>query len=1317
MSYHRATRRATAHGATFLSLATLLLFATLAATTATAAESAVRAKCSNRLPQVLDVALPYPEDANVDGAREPLEAITTRWHRGSQLRCPVRPLQVNVAFGSDYQILDWLDRGEVDVGVVSTLSHHLLRRDAIDLLPVPLQAPDDDACEPTPRGLEERVPPTLPGLDERAARFRAHNITGAATGVGETVEGGATEALFEELLGECLEAALADGDRDDPRAHHRPQSGLRLVLPSHLSTVGFLEPIRKAKGWLTEEAQRKRLDEHVEALSPQRAEHERQRIDDRFWEALLGRSCFHFDTARARGDDKPEDPVCPLHVRRDVPPPATEIEIVAVPLDKAATGEDGGDFLPPPAAYGTEQARGFRDHLMIRRSAFESVFRATGDDEAEESRPRLPPELERLFGSAGDGRSATAARVPPPFRSHLQPEPYYDTRTFAFSLDESVALLRQHQRTSERTQLALVLPGGGVKAAYQTKLLDHLYATGELRNYRLGVGERADDDGPLDVVYVIGTSGGALIGYFVARLGPDGPFALSDILWDKDPADGEAHRDLVDSGDIFPFNDLPRYLSLVAILFVLLAFVAVASLRGRGWLSPDRAGAAAPPAAPRALRVALLLPLFLVVAATPFLVRWVNGEASLEHVPEFEGLLFAVLLVVSMFADHCVVYGAEEERRERFTDTWISPALLVVLGLTLLALPALARWFPGLEGMLADNVTAGVAAVVLGLPIAGLALGVTRLADAERRHLEPLYWLAGFLVGLVTAWLVLQLLGRLGLLHLFDRLPLIFFGLFAVLGFIVVQRRLRAWQERRAARGDDAADDWIDRALASRAVHRGLEWHRHRTTQRILSLLPLVAACLLILDFTRPPAQVFVTTPIHRLPFAVSRLVTPFGGFAVCVGALLVVVGLVLHLHRRANRYTLSGVRAFVDAALVLILSFAGAVYLALLAASRIPWFEITLFELTVGFWKGLLTFSFLFAWALLAWARWAGERNRAARWANGALRYLASRHPNSRLVGRRFLRLGLVAIGGLVWWNLVLAPGFYGNEIARDYLVAAAARFDNRFAEEHPGATNRLTAKLLTPANALEVDGTRYILAVPGEEPCPTIRQPPGSGSVWHYFQVVPEDADAESEPPCRLVSLPGTDGVATDGGKRDLTLLEAAVFASGSPFPIFPAHRIGFGDGGSKEALVDGGYTNLVPVDAATDVGAEQVLIVNSSHPLPRGGERTDPPTGPLVDNFLRLPGFLYERAQQIDRRSRAGLFVVSLSPAPQADWPLLTDFRSEVVERMWAAAEQDLDERIGMVESWGPPRFLLSLRVEGQRPTTIPEDPCAPAPAPSR
>ena len=1265
---------------TFFATALVSLLPTVpgAAQPATDLATAPVADCSSPLPQVLDVALPYAPGAEVDAAERSLRPIAQRWYDRAAL-CPGRPLQVNVAFGSDYQILDWLDRGRVEVGVVSTLALHLLQRDGIDLVPVPTPSPSPADSETRP-----------PWLEESAALFRSSDITGAATGVArERRYGEASRRDFEQLLEESWRAALSEDG--EPGAHRVPESGLRLVLPSHLSTVGFLVPIGEAERWL-----RPRLDDHLAAKSRRPAEREGERLDDRFWEALFARSCFHFGDTRGA-----EGAVCPLPNGRRVPVPATEVEVVAVP-----PGSHAEATVPAATAYDSQPVA-YRDHLVIRRSALESIFRPPSLEEAVAARlPRLPAHLGRLFGRAAGlagGDATPAAKVPPSFRSHLQPEPYYDTRTFAFGIAETTHLLRLHQRTSGRPQLALVLPGGGVKAAYQSKLLDHLYGTGQLVNYRLRSGESAAD-GRLGVVYVIGTSGGALIGYFVARLGPQGPYDLSEILWDKDPELGPAHRDLVDSSDIFPFSDLPRYASLVTIVLVLFGCLALASMRHNGWLSPDRQDAGAadgePPAEsplPRSPRYALLVPLALVVATTPMLVRWVNGEASLEQVPEFEGFFFAVLLVLAMFADQCVVHAGSGHRTPGQPETWVSPTFLVVVGLTLLALPALGRWFAGLELMLAEPVSAGVAYYVLGLLIAGFALGIVERAVGDARR-EPLWWLLGLVIGTAASYLFLRLLGA-RVLGVLDDLPLFIAGLFAVPVVVLIQRLGRAWRAKRARRGS-GEETWIDRALRSRAAGSGQRWAERRAAQRVISLLPVAFACLLILDFTRPPAEVFVSTPLAELPFATSKLDTLLGGFAVCIGALLVVVGLLFDLLRQSNRFHLTSVRRFVNAAILLVLGFAAAVYTLLWIASRFAWFELTLFELTGSFWKGLIGVSLTLAVLLFAVSYFARRRSAAARWLTDALRFLSSRHPNAYLVSRRFLRLGLVAIGGLVWWNVVLAPGFYGNRNARSYLLAAAQRFDNAHAAAHgSGEPNRLTARLLTPANALEVDGTRYILAVPGEEPCPSVRQAPGSGSVWHRFRLLGgDDADAanvDPADPCRTVRLRRSDG----GG--DLNLLEAAVFASGSPFPIFPAHRIGFERGAPKEALVDGGYTNLVPIDAATDVGAEQVLIVNSSHPLPpaEGGERVDLLTGPLVDNFLRLPGFLYERAQQIDRRSRAGLFVVSLSPAPQEDWPLLTDFRSAVVERMWAQAESDLDERIGMVESWGPPRFQLSLRVEGR------------------
>src|SRR5207247_1433093 len=47
--------------------------------------------------------------------------------------CASRP-QINVALGTDYEILDWFGKGLLDVAVVPDVSAHLLREDRLDFV-------------------------------------------------------------------------------------------------------------------------------------------------------------------------------------------------------------------------------------------------------------------------------------------------------------------------------------------------------------------------------------------------------------------------------------------------------------------------------------------------------------------------------------------------------------------------------------------------------------------------------------------------------------------------------------------------------------------------------------------------------------------------------------------------------------------------------------------------------------------------------------------------------------------------------------------------------------------------------------------------------------------------------------------------------------------------------------------------------------------------------------------------------------------------------------------------------------------------------
>jgi hypothetical protein len=353
--------------------------------------------------------------------------------------------------------------------------------------------------------------------------------------------------------------------------------------------------------------------------------------------------------------------------------------------------------------------------------------------------------------------------------------------------------------------------------------------------------------------------------------------------------------------------------------------------------------------------------------------------------------------------------------------------------------------------------------------------------------------------------------------------------------------------------------------------------------------------------------------------------------------------------------------------------------------------------ELTLGFWVWLIVTSFALGFLVVA----AGCRGWLGRWSpSRGLTWLCSYHPNSFVIGRRFFRVAVVTLASFLWWNFVLAPGLYGNAHAREFLATAVSRFEAEYQAANPGGDpHRLTADLLVPANVLERDGTRYFLVLPSDlADCPPVSRKPGSGAQWYTYRIRPKGGP----------SLPPPQGDCLNFSDRPAKAVDEVVFASGSPFPIFPAHLLGLKDksGLHKEALVDGGYSNNEPVDAALSVGAEQALIVESSNPLGPSGTVSGPArwpglTGPLVADMLRIPGFLFERSQQVDRLSRRGLFVVSLSPwRDEADWPPLFDFRRKVVERLRDVADKDLSRRVGLVESWGPPRFQLSVQVGGRR-----------------
>ena len=151
-----------------------------------------------------------------------------------------------------------------------------------------------------------------------------------------------------------------------------------------------------------------------------------------------------------------------------------------------------------------------------------------------------------------------------------------------------------------------------------------------------------------------------------------------------------------------------------------------------------------------------------------------------------------------------------------------------------------------------------------------------------------------------------------------------------------------------------------------------------------------------------------------------------------------------------------------------------------------------------------------------------------------------------------------------------------------------------------------------------------------------------------------------------------------------------QSAVFASGSPFPIFPAVPVP-AEKRTKGLFVDGGYAHRVPIEAACVAQASQILVVENM------ARRDDAPVsdlhsyrvGALAANLGNAFNFLFDRSQELDVQAQKSAMVGTIYP----DWtdpdPFLMDFREPVVRQLRREALGDLNgHRVGRIVSWGPP-----------------------------
>lgn len=1211
--------------------------------------------CRSALPQVLKLGLtrqPETEEQRriLEGQVRSLVAdVYARHGRCSRLR----PLKVDIALGNDYEILDWLGQDLIDAAIVPELTLYLLERDEVDLRELEMhehQVQDLVLPELKAKVLSGR-------LSDRRWSLRADPQRDL-------------EELRRRVLWSALERAESEHwdaeaywlglikkrqDREEKeRKEGRPPKGrsaavevglgYRAVLSSHLSSTGFLEPVAATQRW---------LEKRLARMETQR----RAGVQDLFWQVFFENARFTLECGSLTR--KPGAAGCWTLPRQEEEAGNGPVEVL-FPGESVLRRE--GQDAPEIPGGGS-----YQDHLVFAPAKAEALFHAEAYSPID---PVLPAELAKLFA---EPRHERAPGPPRAFLPMLDPEPYFGVRTFGFTVDETLRLLRQDQASSGLSEgeldLALVLPGGGVKAAYQSRIVDELYRGGRyLKNFTLA--GRTD---ALSVDYVIGTSGGALLGFFVAQLGEKGPWNLTRTLWHN----GE---DYLKSTDIFGWTDLLRYASIVTGFLIFCLFLGAFSMSERAPLNPARR--------PRltAWRLRLTLAIVPLLLIAPLLVRMLNEKSTQEEqVPAIEGLVYAVLAMCAMFADQCMVLDSRARRRG---TPWVRPAVPLFLGGLLVALPLIAaltdaqvqpgeRWF-------ARELTVGFAFPFLGLAVLFGGLVFPLRVRSHRPGLR-----GALLLVLELAMPLLLVLGAFGLLGV-DRMPPI---PFILSGFILVLTLTAA------VRFLGPQQRWL----------RGAGWW----TAYYGSLL---LGAFLVLSLVWPAKLDGSST--FRDVLAMSTLDIPVGTLLLCVGLALLLVGGISWAYASGERYHLRMPRRFL-AAFFVVLAHAVAVSLAMFAVMQTLPGWLSPLELTGGYWRWLLLASVLFGLALVLFGIYGRRGGRVLRILRQGLVYLCSHHPNGDFVTRRFLRLAVLSVFALVWWNMIVAPALYGNGTAKDYLIGAMERFGKarkqagvQVASTNPAAVGEPTgepagfefeptSRFIAPANVLEKDGTRYYLFVPEEKDCPPIPRRPASGARWLPYRMKGSGGAC----PCKGVP---------DGNRE---YLQNVVFASGSPFPIFPAHRVPdlgqqeqkgrkAADHKERPSLVDGGYSNNIPVDAARTVSAEQVLIVESTNPLapPKPSplaERGRLPKlqGKLVENLGRLPSFLFERSQQVDRLSRQGLFVVSLSPSREwKNWPPLFDFRGETVKRMEDLADVDLMLRSGMVQSWGQPSFVLSVEVNG-------------------
>ena len=292
-------------------------------------------------------------------------------------------------------------------------------------------------------------------------------------------------------------------------------------MVSHLSSTGFFSPLYSAREWLRSKGFKSRNYE--------------DKVVNRFWELFLQNISFNFshtvDGVSETQRDSPASTVLYFSYRergRKRRESATRRwglgnwdslkrikDEFSIPNEVLVIRKSTGNLIfdedLPPLELESKLSRLFAGSEWSDSDCWSKGIFTAVDDYDQSDFQSFEDAVSKTFGH---GRGVDDTELTRYWNE------WFVNNNYRFTVDEVITFLRQDQRSNEREDLALVLPGGGVRAAFQARMLDKLYAT---ENSWLYSKKLCPPDDPtrtgLCVEQVIGTSGGALAGLFAATQG------------------------------------------------------------------------------------------------------------------------------------------------------------------------------------------------------------------------------------------------------------------------------------------------------------------------------------------------------------------------------------------------------------------------------------------------------------------------------------------------------------------------------------------------------------------------------------------------------------------------------------------------------------------------------------------------------------------------------------------------------------------------------------------------------------------------------